>query len=204
MNVISGGPDWIKSDFWDVVALIPEGALTSADLPRAGHWRHAEPSKLQRMVERLLIERVGLVVRREIKEVPAYLLKMTGTAPRFTPPWERASPAGRSLNEQQVENLKQFWENSPSGQLRGEPGGNSGKDISMKDLAELLAGLVGRPVADETGFSRPFNLSMAFRHPRARRSRPTRGSRVFPTSSRLSRNKSGSGLRRQKRRRNSG
>jgi uncharacterized protein (TIGR03435 family) len=156
MNVISGGPAWIKSEKWDVVAAVPDGVLSLADVPREGHWRNEKPSKLQKMIEALLIERLGLVVRRDIREAPAYALKMAdAAAPKFTPP---------PFEGARLEEWKRWWDTSmPSGQSIAEPGGNRGKDVHMKDLVEVLAGALGRPVVDETGFTGSFSFLLSFR-----------------------------------------
>ena len=51
----------------------------------------------------------------------------------------------------------------PSGQSIAEAGANRGKDVYMKDLVEVLAGAVGKPVLDETGFSGSFSFLLSFR-----------------------------------------
>jgi uncharacterized protein (TIGR03435 family) len=156
MNVISGGPAWIKSEKWDIEAAIPEGALRPNELPREGHWQNRKPSKLQEMIEALLVDRFKLVVRRHRTDVPAYALRMADKgAPKFTPPPHQGT---------QLEEWKRRWDaDMPSGQSIAEPGGNRGKDVYMEDLVPLLAGATGRPVIDQTGFIRPFSFYLSFR-----------------------------------------
>ena len=60
---ISGGPSWLTSDHFDVVAKIPD---TFRDLPPATPL--SGPGPLQLMIRSLLAERFKLVVHTETKE----------------------------------------------------------------------------------------------------------------------------------------
>ena len=57
---IIGGPDWLTSDRFDVVAKAPEG--------------NATPAQLNVMLQSLLADRFKLVVRRETRELAVYYL----------------------------------------------------------------------------------------------------------------------------------
>src|SRR5262249_49022253 len=78
---ISGGPAWIKSDLFDVQAVIPADAsdITS---DRFGMTR---PPKLQLMLRTLLAERFNLVMRRETRSVPVYELTFAKGGPKLKP-----------------------------------------------------------------------------------------------------------------------
>jgi uncharacterized protein (TIGR03435 family) len=69
-NLLTGGPDWVRTDPYAIEALIPSGtpASTVQDLLRG------TAPKVQKMLQTLLAERFKLVVRAESKEVPAYNL----------------------------------------------------------------------------------------------------------------------------------
>src|SRR5215471_17273530 len=56
---ISGGPGWVSADLFDVIAKAPEGAT---------------PATAKLMLQALLAERFGLVVRKETRPVPRYVL----------------------------------------------------------------------------------------------------------------------------------
>jgi uncharacterized protein (TIGR03435 family) len=156
MGLLTGGPDWIRTDAWDVVAAIPQGVFTST--PTLG-----DPT-LQQMLRTMLEERFGWVVRRETREVPVYLLKVRKDGPKFngsiplTPDrWGgtkvtivRRGPDGRVTP---VADLP-----PPADGGITVAGGNFGsqlsaRNVSMANLANHLFGFEGRPVLDRTGLT---------------------------------------------------
>ena len=67
-NSLTGGSDWMRGDFYDVQAVLPEGTprytkeeLLSGNAPR-----------LQRMLQHLLADRFKLVLKREVREAQGY------------------------------------------------------------------------------------------------------------------------------------
>jgi uncharacterized protein (TIGR03435 family) len=58
-DAIGGGPNWLKSDIFDVVAKVPEGTTR-------------ETANL--MLQALLTERFGLVINKETHPTPRYVL----------------------------------------------------------------------------------------------------------------------------------
>lgn len=58
-DLVSGGPSWLKSDLFDVVARVPEGTT---------------PANLKLMLQSLLADRFALVVRTESRPSPRYVL----------------------------------------------------------------------------------------------------------------------------------
>jgi uncharacterized protein (TIGR03435 family) len=155
-ELLSGGPPWIRSDQFDVEALIPEGVpqYTSRQLAD-GNAPH-----LQAMLQQLLAQRFKLVLRREMKEVPAYTLTL-GSARG-----ERTSTGGVQ------------WISRDSGMPGFVPDPDQrgvfvesrspgilvlwGRRASMADLAAALTGLVGtrRQVMDRTGLAGEFNFDI--------------------------------------------
>jgi uncharacterized protein (TIGR03435 family) len=83
---ISGGPEWVKSDKWDIQALIPEGS--NDPLPRGLYGAENEfvegrSPKVQEMLKALLADRFKLALRHETKEVPVYVMSTTSDGPKF-------------------------------------------------------------------------------------------------------------------------
>src|SRR5689334_17059623 len=68
---LSGGPDWIRSEGFDIEAVPPEGAIP-ASLPV-----REQENRSRRMLQSLLADRFKLAVRRETKEIPAYVLTVS-------------------------------------------------------------------------------------------------------------------------------
>lgn len=70
LGFISGGPEWIKLDRFDIQALMPEGSplYTPQQLARG------EAPVLQTMIQTLMADRFKLALHREMKEAPVYNL----------------------------------------------------------------------------------------------------------------------------------
>ena len=60
-DVIAGGPSWLKSDLFDVIAKVPEGTT---------------PATANLMLQALLSERFGLVIQKEMSPRPEYVLSV--------------------------------------------------------------------------------------------------------------------------------
>jgi uncharacterized protein (TIGR03435 family) len=151
LNLITGGPDWIKFELWDLEAVLPRGVSTyTFDV---ANWmrRSDKAPELQKMIANLLRDRFKLSFRRETKEVPGYALVMQGAKPKFTPPAIFNEPS-----------FKSGWDARPSGETRAEPGGFTGKDVPIAALVPMLARETGRPVLNRTGFKDPFSFFLAF------------------------------------------
>ena len=65
---IAGGPGWIISDLFDVVAKVPAGAT---------------PATANLMLQNLLAERFHLVIRNETRPVPRYVLTVSKNGSRL-------------------------------------------------------------------------------------------------------------------------
>jgi uncharacterized protein (TIGR03435 family) len=145
LGLISGGPDWIKTDMWDIQASIPEGLF--ANKPTL-----FEP-KLQQMLQTLLEERSELVIRRETRDLPVYLLKVGKNGTRFN---------GHGENYQRMMILDSDGKIRPASELPPPPDGGfsiignrffDAQNVSMKNFADNLFGIDGRPVLDRTGLA---------------------------------------------------
>jgi uncharacterized protein (TIGR03435 family) len=67
-DLLSGGPEWAKTDQYDVQAVIPAGSpvFTTQDLI------DGDAPALQKMMQSLLADRFKLKLRFEMREMPAY------------------------------------------------------------------------------------------------------------------------------------
>lgn len=74
---IAGGPSWIKSDLFDVIAKVPDGAT---------------PETVKPMLQALLADRFRLVIRREPHPMPRYVLSVGDGESKL----KRAAPSSDS------------------------------------------------------------------------------------------------------------
>jgi uncharacterized protein (TIGR03435 family) len=79
----SVGPDWIKSEPWDIEALIPKGAIPMPANGELAARLVLDGSPAQKMLRTLLEERFKLLVRRESREMPVYVLTVGPDGTKF-------------------------------------------------------------------------------------------------------------------------
>jgi uncharacterized protein (TIGR03435 family) len=84
---LSAGAEWVKSDTWDIEALIPVGSVdplptTAYGGPGIELMQNRSP-KVQQMIRTLVEERFKAAVRREMKEMPVYVLTVAPGGPKF-------------------------------------------------------------------------------------------------------------------------
>jgi uncharacterized protein (TIGR03435 family) len=80
-GLISGGPGWIMSDEWDIQALIREGTPAYT----ARQFVAGNAPDLQEQLRSLLETRFKLVLRREMKDAPVYVLTLGKRPLNLTP-----------------------------------------------------------------------------------------------------------------------
>lgn len=80
-NLLLGGPDWLRSDQFDIEALEPGGspAYTLRQL------QNGEAPSLQTMIQALLTDRFKLAIHRETRELPVYVLTIAKSGPKLQP-----------------------------------------------------------------------------------------------------------------------
>ena len=107
---ISGGPGWLASDHFDVVAKIEAGDpdVMPAGPPVPGQG----PTRLQLMIRSLLTERFKLAVHTETKEQPIYALVVARTDGRL----------GQNLKQSETDCAGLMAANRGRGAGRGMPG----------------------------------------------------------------------------------
>ena len=77
--LLSGGPDWVKKDRFDIQAKIPEGALEYTFL----QFFNGQAPQIQLMLQALLADRFNLKVHRERKQMPMYALAIAKKGPKL-------------------------------------------------------------------------------------------------------------------------
>jgi uncharacterized protein (TIGR03435 family) len=143
---VSGGPDWIYSQDWDIDARPPEGSKARQYQP-ADRSMPMLPEQRDMMLS-LLTERFHLAFHRDTRQGPVLILRRV---------------PGKKLGLQEVEPREaRQWVGDPPG---GFPTGNglAGRNITMPTLAKRLSGFLSRPVIDKTGLMGTYDFRVVLR-----------------------------------------
>ncbi len=131
-KTISGGPAWIESDFFDILALTPGQASPS---------RQVQMDMLQRLLE----ERFKLTFHREQKTFSIYALEVAKGGPKLDP---------TSLGPNDTSNVG-------PGMVYPQKVVVPAHNATMNDLASLLQrAVLDRPVVDMTGLTGRYDFSL--------------------------------------------
>jgi len=149
---IVGGPSWISSDRFDIVAKA-NGELT----PDAEGRR---PQRLIEMLKTLLEDRFGVRTHMETRKMPAFVLRVAARDGRFGP----------KLKVSTVECARPVAGTRPDPDrwcgFRSTNGGGtvSARHVTMAEVAAYFAGYaaVGRPVADQTALNDRYDFTVEF------------------------------------------
>jgi uncharacterized protein (TIGR03435 family) len=139
---IVGGPDWIRTEGFDIQA---RGEATAT----MDHTRL--------MLRTLLADRFMLRVRTETRDVPIYSLVLARADGRTGPRLRRASPAACADRGPQPIG-GQPGDLPPCGRLFENPGRFTGRSVSPALLATRLSSIAGRVVVDRTGLTGLFDV----------------------------------------------
>ena len=153
---ITGGPKWIESDRFDIVAKAPGDPQPGPNGP---------PSAMFVMLRNLLAERFQLTVHRETKEIADL---RPGARPGRRQAWPAAASGGDRLRGDDGGGTRAAagrppppapGERMPCG-MRMFPGNLSGGSSSMAQLTNVLARFVNRTVVDRTGLTGNYDLDL--------------------------------------------
>ena len=158
---ITGGPDWIDSDRFDIVARGPEGTPTQLRFP---------------MLRALLAERFKLVTRIETRVQPVYLLVLARADGRLGPQLKRSTLAcaGQTTPQPGSDCGVDTSVNDSFGTM-------SAKGVSMDRIAAALANLaINRTVINRTGLEGAFDADLRFASEAAALAVANRGDEASP------------------------
>ena len=145
---ISGGPAWFDSDHFDITA-------KSESSPKQ--------DDMARMLQALLMDRFQLMLHRETKELPIYALVLA----------KKDGKLGPKLIESKAGSCAQFDPAKPppppepgkpptlgcGGMMMG-PDRVTAASVGIAELTPVLSRILGRTVADKTGLTGKFDISM--------------------------------------------
>jgi len=129
---VVGGPSWVNSDRYDMAAKGPETA-TNPEV-----WE---------MLQTLLSQRFKLVVHRDTRELPVYALVVGKKGIKLTPAEEGACAAAIKASQ-------------PCGSAGIVQNGVIATNVSMTNIAALLARQLDRPVVDKTGLKGKYDCQL--------------------------------------------
>ena len=143
---ITGGPNWIDTDRWDIVAKA-EGVVGQIPI-----------EELRPMLRKLIEERFHLKVNVEQKETSVYALVVGKNGAKLRPTEVQPAPP-QAAESGPPQDLKK----GPQGpMLRFGRGEIIAKKITVKMLAQPLGQMLGRPVIDKTELTGEYDFDIKF------------------------------------------
>jgi bla regulator protein blaR1 len=144
---ISGGPAWINTDRYDIMAKAERsmGAENPLDDPRkmTEEQRKTVGDQMRERLRALLADRFQLTLHRESKEQSVYALVVAKNGPK--------------LQESQTKEGT-----GPHGMMRMGRGELSGQGVQLDMLAKTLSSQLGRTVIDRTGLKGNFDFKLTW------------------------------------------
>jgi uncharacterized protein (TIGR03435 family) len=134
---VSGGPGWLDTAKFDILAKPADGVKLQA-LP---------------MLQSLLEDRFNLAIRREARELSVYELKLAKPVGPLGPNLKESAIPKCPVEPTQVGTI-------PCGGFVLYPGRLSGNRVLLSALTKPLSGIVDRPVADKTGLTQYFDVTL--------------------------------------------
>jgi uncharacterized protein (TIGR03435 family) len=131
MGLLSGGPAWVETARFDIEARIPPDSVGDANL--------------QKMLQGLLRERFKLSLRREMKEMPVYVMSVAAGGPRLVS-WREGDPASGGAFGLGSDGVAFI----------------AGTRMSTEQLASRLATATNRPVFNRTDVKGEFKFTIRF------------------------------------------
>ena len=141
---LSGGPGWISSDRYDILAKVdragnsPDGSLDNLR-NMTDSQRQTFEEQLRQRLQALLADRFQLKIHRDTKEAAVYALVVAKNGPKLQPSDSKA--AGQRG-------------------VRMGRGMLNGQGVDLRMFAMILSNQLGRPVIDRTGLTGPFDVKL--------------------------------------------
>lgn len=148
-NQLLGGPDWLKTDRFDVHGSISDKLQAPEPEPRPE--KHA--SIIHSMLRAGLTESTKLVVHTETKDLPAYALIVAEGGSKLQP---AQSPSDAEAGRGMVGVHRMTVQKGSGGQVVGL----AAQGISVSDFASQLARQLGVPVVNQTDLKGNYNFQL--------------------------------------------
>jgi uncharacterized protein (TIGR03435 family) len=144
-NRLSGGPDWIRSDRFDIEAAPPPGSIP------AGTSSKIRQDTIRQMLRTLLADRFKMSIKRETNDQPVYAAVIGKNGPKLEKSKleEKDCQAGPAA----------FGDPTTCHSIGGGRGrGMHGAAVDMSDLVIWVANWTDHPVIDKTGLKGLFRI----------------------------------------------
>jgi uncharacterized protein (TIGR03435 family) len=157
------GPDWLDSQRFDIVAKVPEGA---------------SKEQVPAMWQNLLKERFGLAVHHDTKEMAMYGLLVAKNGPKLkesedqsdppqTPPPDAGPPVPLGPPKMGKDGMLELPRNMlrPGALMMMMMPGRmrmAGTGVTIASLVENLVRMLDRPVVDQTGLTKRYDITLEF------------------------------------------
>jgi uncharacterized protein (TIGR03435 family) len=144
-NRLSGGPDWIRSDRFDIEATPPPGAIS------AGASSKVRQDAIRQMLQTLLADRFKMSIQRETKDQPVYAAVIGKNGPKLEKSKleEKDCQAGPAT----------FGDRASCHSIAGGRGrGMHGDAVDMSDVVVFVANWTDHPVVDRTNLKGLFRI----------------------------------------------
>jgi uncharacterized protein (TIGR03435 family) len=149
-----GGPDWIRSERFDIVA------TAERDIPA---WTpDGPPAVLLSMVRALLAERFRLETHRDTRELPVYALVLTRSDRRLGPRAATSTVDCAAASATRPAPQPASPGDPPACGMRIGPGQMLLGSVPMSRFASVLAPFARRLVIDRTGLTGTYNLQLSW------------------------------------------
>ncbi len=145
------GPDWLKTEKYDVAAKIPDGATET---------------QFEMMLQRLLAERFHLALHHETRDFRAYELVVGKNGPKLKESVPNAAPDQSlppTFGQLSPETRSAVVAGMPLATNRGVF--SAGRIRAVEGLAEDLSMFLGAPVVNSTGLTGRYDYNLAFERP---------------------------------------
>jgi uncharacterized protein (TIGR03435 family) len=174
LNTLSGGPEWINSATFNIEATIPDGPpalVTNEDAPPFRLNADKTPirrvtttpgPRLRKMIRAMLEDRFKLKLRRELKEVPSYVLSAGANSNEKLKPLltDGVGLGGSFATVGPYRGITNF--KTPKLNYGDAIAGGIGGRLSMDALATNLAWVTGKPVFNRTGIPGAFDFEIFY------------------------------------------
>jgi uncharacterized protein (TIGR03435 family) len=142
---ISGGPNWVATDRWNIEGKAEEGSIPQL----TGPPDQTVPNPLMLMVQSLIEDRFQLKMHRETKDMPVYELVI-----------EKAGSKMKLSEDQTLPPLPQPGVPLTRGLMRVGRGSLGDNGIFFRNLVQVLSQQLGRTIIDKTDLKGLYDIKL--------------------------------------------